>query len=245
MTEVWSQTVDVSDYTAADAWLHISVETGSVTELILDIPSNVQMWPRIDNVAIVEAVDDKTIDENSSHTFSAADFAFSDIDGHSLHSVKITQLPGAGSLKLNGVDVTANQVIAAADISNLVFTPDANANGADYATVTYSVSDGTQESTASTLTFDVNSVEYAPTAADSAVTLDEDDSHTFSVSDFGFSDSDGDALHSIKVTQLPAAGSLTLNGSAVTANQVIAAADIPNLVFTPADGCEWCWLRQF
>jgi gliding motility-associated-like protein len=41
-------------------------------------------------------------------------------------------------------------------------------------------------------------------------------------------------LQSIIISQLPAAGTLTLNGTPVTLNQEIPVAQIPNLVFTPA-----------
>ena len=163
-------------------------------------------------------------------------FGFSDIDtGDTLASITITTLPGAGSLTLNGSAVTANQVITAADIPNLVFAPAANANGTNYANIGFTVSDGSLSSSTQTLGFNVTAANDAPTAADNTLTINEDGSHTFSASDFGFSDIDtGDTLASITITTLPGAGSLTLNGSAVTANQVITAADIPNLVFAPA-----------
>ncbi|WP_211825544.1 tandem-95 repeat protein [Kistimonas asteriae] len=181
---------------------------------------------------------DKTlsINEDSSHTFTVADFGFSDIDtGDTLQSVTVTQLPAAGTLTLNGSAVTANQVIQASDIGNLIFTPAANANGTGYADLKFTVSDGALSSSAQTLTFDVTAVNDAPTAADKTLTINEDGSHTFAATDFGFSDIDtGDTLQSVTVTQLPAAGTLTLNGSAVTANQVIQASDIGNLIFTPA-----------
>ena len=60
----------------------------------------------------------------------------------------------------------------------------------------------------------------APTASDSAVTTDEDTEHTFAASSFGYSDSDGDTLASVKITELPAAGkgTLTLDGGAITSS---------------------------
>src|SRR3712207_4393605 len=50
------------------------------------------------------------------------------------------------------------------------------------------------------------------------------------------SDAAANALAAVKITTLPAAGTLTLSGSAITAGQFISAADITagNLVFTPA-----------
>ena len=76
--------------------------------------------------------------EDTAYTFGAADFGFSDPNdtpANNLLAVKITSLPGAGSLTLNGVAVTSGQSISVADITagNLKFTPAANANGAAYA----------------------------------------------------------------------------------------------------------------
>ncbi len=100
-----------------------------------------------------------TINEDNSHTFSTTDFAFSDQDtGDSLQSITITSLPAAGTLELNTNPVTLNQVITAADISNLVFTPVAQASGTGYASFGFTVSDGTDSSTAQTLTLDVTPV---------------------------------------------------------------------------------------
>ena len=60
--------------------------------------------------------------------------------------------------------------------------------------------------------------------------------YTLMAANFGFTDLDaGDALNAVRIDALPAAGSLTLSGTAVTGGQVIAIADINagNLVFTP------------
>ncbi len=77
-----------------------------------------------------------------------------------------------------------------------------------------------------------------PTAAEASRSTDEDTPYTFAKSDFGFQDADGDDLAMVKFTTLPQAGTLTLNGTAVQANQAINAAEIANLVFTPADNAH-------
>ena len=80
--------------------------------------------------------------ESTAYTFSATDFGFSDVDvGDTLSAVRIDSLPLAGSLNLSGNLVTAAQAIATGDIANLVFTPAAHANGARYASFTFSVRD--------------------------------------------------------------------------------------------------------
>ena len=188
-----------------------------------------------------------TILEDSSYTFAAGDFGFSDAADtppHNFQSVIITTLPVNGALELSGVAVTAGQEIAVADIPNLVFTPVANENGIGYDNFTFQVKDdggtlGTgldTDQTPNTFTFDVLSVNDEPAGADNTLTTDEDIPYTFAAGDFGFSDAnDGpDNLLSVIITTLPADGILELSGVAVIAGQEIAAADIPNLTFTPA-----------
>ncbi|CAH2572323.1 Dentin sialophosphoprotein [Planktothrix rubescens] len=126
-----------------------------------------------------------TFNEDSNYTFAATDFGFSDVDtGNTLASIKITQLPTAGTLKLNSTAVTANQVITAADIPNLQFTPVANANGSGYANFKFTVNDGTLDSVAAnTITIDVTAVNYAPVLANTnftytLTTINEDDSNS-------------------------------------------------------------------
>lgn len=115
---------------------------------------------------------DKTVTtlEDTAYTFAAADFGFTDVDaGDTLSAVRIDTLSlAAGStLRLSGVDVAAAQVILTADIGNLVFTPAANANGAGYASFTFSVRDTggpVFDPSPNTLTIDVTAVNDAPVA---------------------------------------------------------------------------------
>jgi VCBS repeat-containing protein len=112
--------------------------------------------------------------EDSAHTFAAADFSFSDIDGNALKAVEITTLPAAGTLTDNGAAVAAGQFVSAADIAGgkLVFTPTANGNGTDYTHFTFQVQDDgglanggvDTDPTPRTLTIDVNPVNDAPVA---------------------------------------------------------------------------------
>jgi VCBS repeat-containing protein len=118
---------------------------------------------------------DKTIkiDEDSSYTLAASDFGFTDVSDsptNSLQAVKISSLPTAGSLTLSGIAVTVGQVINAENLSNLVFTPLADANGTGYSHFTFQVQDnggtangGVDLSQGSnTLTFNVAAVNDAP-----------------------------------------------------------------------------------
>ena len=77
----------------------------------------------------------------------------------------------------------------------------------------------------------------APTAADNTVTTAEDRPYAFMAGDFGFDDDDaGDTLASVKIVTPPALGTLALDGTAVTVNDVVVWDDIEDdkLTFTPA-----------
>ena len=176
-----------------------------------------------------------TTNEDTDHTFSASEFGFTDVDGDSLDHVSIETLPSNGTLLLSGVAISAGDQISAANISNLVFRPAANANGASYDTFTFTVNDGTTDSASSyTMTVDVTAVNDAPTASNNTVTTNEDTDHTFSASEFGFTDVDGDSLDHVSIETLPSNGTLLLSGVAISAGDQISAANISNLVFRPA-----------
>ena len=192
--------------------------------------------------------------EDTQYTFAAVDFGFTDPNdspADALAAVRITTVPGAGSLKLSGVAVTAGQSVSVANINagNLKFAPVANANGAAYTSFTFQVQDdgGTAgggvdlDASANTLSVDVTSVNDAPAGTDNTVTTGEDTQYTFAAADFGFTDpndSPANALSAVTITTVPGAGSLTLSGVAVTAGQSISVANINsgNLKFTPAAG---------
>ena len=111
-----------------------------------------------------------TINEDTTQTFTTANFGFSDVDaGDSFSAVRIETLPTAGTLTLSGTAVTAGQVITTADVAagNLVFTPAANANGTGYARFTFSVRDSNNayDPTPNTLTVNVTAVNDAPVVA--------------------------------------------------------------------------------
>src|SRR5213075_829347 len=176
-----------------------------------------------------------TVLEDHVYTFSTADFGFSDPTDapspNSLQAVKITTLPGPGTLTDDSVAVTAGQFVSAADISGnkLKFTPAANANGTGYASFTFQVQDdgGTANSgvdldqSANTMTIDVTSVNDAPQGTNNTVTVLEDHVYTFSTADFGFSDPTDapspNSLQAVKITTLPGPGTLTDDSVAVTA----------------------------
>ncbi|RFC63935.1 Ig-like domain-containing protein, partial [Mesorhizobium denitrificans] len=118
---------------------------------------------------------DKTIttNEDTAYTFAVADFGFSDPNdspANAFQDVIITTLPASGTLLLNGVAVTAGQVITVAQIPTLTWTPPANGNGTAVSSFTFQVRDngGTAnggqntDQTPNTISFNVSAVNDAP-----------------------------------------------------------------------------------
>jgi hypothetical protein len=192
-----------------------------------------------------------TTNEDTAHTFTAAEFGFTDPNdtpANALAAVKITSVATDGKLKLNGVDVTAGQLIpvAAINAGNLKFFPDANESGSPYATFTFQVQDdgGTAnggvdlDQSANTMTVNVTAVNDEPAGTDNTVTTNEDTPHTFTTAEFGFSDPNdtpANTLAAVKITTVATDGKLKLSGVDVTPGQFILVADITtgNLMFFP------------
>ena len=104
---------------------------------------------------------DKTVTtvQNTNYTFSRTDFGFVDADDDQLASVLIVTVPTAGRLVLNGDTVMASQTVTRTEIvvgSGLKFEPADGASGAGYASFTFKVNDGTDDSvSAYTMTINV------------------------------------------------------------------------------------------
>ena len=133
-------------------------------------------------------------------------------------------------------NASGHQVILPAETASVEITVTAQTIiGADRTIDLTASRDGAAFGTATIAVNGSDATNTAPTAVDSSITIDEDTAHAFAAADFNFADTDpGAALASVTVVTLPAAGALTLGGTAVTAGHAVAAADIGTLVFTPA-----------
>ena len=112
--------------------------------------------------------------EDTSRTFSSADFAFNDVDaGDSLKAIRINSLPASGNLSLGNEAVTIGMIITAAQIASLVYTPAANASG--NSSFSFSVQDqsGAFSTTPNTMTIQVAAVDDAPGLSNSTVSFAE------------------------------------------------------------------------
>ena len=199
----------------------------------------------VNNPAPTGAPNTVTTNEDTDYPFSASDFGYSDggSDGDALASVRIDTLPTDGTLFLDDglgglTAVSANDVITAADISagNLIFRPDTDESGNNYASFNFSVSDGSDfAASPSTMTVDVTPVNDAPTVDSTAITVDEE-SEDNNLGLAAPTDPDGPSS-TITVTGLPTLGAVTLaNGTPVTNGQVLTPAELTGLQYdAPAD----------
>ena len=114
------------------------------------------------NVAPTAADAMVVTNEDTDYTFGISDFGFSDANtGDVITRVGVETIPPAGVILLDGAAVPAGASILDEDIAGgkLVFTPALNANGPDYASFAFKVSDGTSESaSANTITISVTPV---------------------------------------------------------------------------------------
>lgn len=179
----------------------------------------------------------KTIKEDAPYSFTLADFTskYTDDDNDPLLNVRIESLPDKGTLRLDGVNVTVNQVITSGNLSKLVFTPALNWDEGT-TSFAWNASDGeTYAAAPAQVIFTVEALNDAPTIADVERSGDEGVNVIFTLLDFSskFTDVDGDSLVKIRIESLPAHGSLRLGNENVTANQQINADQISNLRYVP------------
>ena len=167
-----------------------------------------------------------TVAENAANGTTVGIISTADPDAVDSHTYSLTDTAG-GRFTIN----SSTGEITVADGSLL------NYESATSHSVTVRTTDAGGLTRDQTFTITLTDVNEAPTGADATVTILEDTPYTLTLADFGFSDVDaGDALSAVRLDSLPAAGTLTLSGGAVTAGQVITAADLAagRLVFTPA-----------
>ena len=97
--------------------------------------------------------------------------SYSDPDGTPLDSIRVKSLPASGVLKWNGVSVSVDQIISAASLGLLTYSPATNEYGAKTFTVT--ASDGSTLSSApATVSLNLAAVNDAPVASGTATLAD-------------------------------------------------------------------------
>ena len=134
--------------------------------------------------------------EDSDYTFSSDDFSFDDTDGDSFVSVKIVTLPASdtGTLSLSDTAIGPGnlpQTVPEDDLDELKYSPPANLYGTDFASFTFKVNDGTDDSdSAYTMTIAVLS-RNDPATGEPTISGTAREGQTLTVSTVGIMDVDG------------------------------------------------------
>jgi hypothetical protein len=191
---------------------------------------------------------DVTLKPNATQTFAAGDFtaAFSDPDAtDTLQMVRITTLPGHGTLTLNNLPVTQGQEIAVGDLDSLSYTPAAGYSGTD--SFEWNGSDGSlYADTSASVNLTINNT--PPVLAPFSLSSGRNTPVTLGSAPFlaAFTDADaGDTLVQVAFTALPTYGTLLLSGVPVFDFQVIPFDQLANLTYSPnrdfagADAFRW------
>lgn len=189
---IFTPTLNARGYARLDLSINDEGNTGSGGPLSYTTSPgygiNIQLGPV--NDAPTAANNTVTSNEDVPYVFATADFGFADNEGtlkpgfpslpdaNALKAVIIETVPGSGTLKLNGVTLTAGASVAAALIAGgqLVYVPAANANGGNLGTFTFRVQDdggtfnnGVDTSGIYTMRVDVTPVNDAPSLSGTQV----------------------------------------------------------------------------
>lgn len=187
----------------------------------------------------------------ATHTFTVANFTtettpvYSDPEDDALSFIKILSLPSTGTLQVNGVDVTLNQIITVANITTNNFTYISNGSGSF--SFQFDVADAGSNSLSGLSSGLINmvvavAINLPPdVVGDNAFVLNHGDTKVFTVADFttgttpAYNDPEGDPASKIKILTLPANGLLKFNGVNVLVNQEMTVAEIAAgyLVYEP------------
>ncbi|MBK9014815.1 MAG: T9SS type A sorting domain-containing protein [Saprospiraceae bacterium] len=176
--------------------------------------------------------------EDGIYLFQPDDISFADGNlSDQLQAVQITALPTLGLLKIGSTAANVNDIIQVAQLPNLIFDPDLNEFGPDYANFKFKVSDGGLWSVDDyTMTINVTPVNDAPFFQDAEVTASNDFPYVFEAADFPYTDVENQPFDDLNILTLPAKGSLTLAGNAVTAGQNVPAAQVGELSYSAIAG---------
>ncbi|MCK6263727.1 VCBS domain-containing protein [Vibrio sp. ZSDE26] len=115
--------------------------------------------------------------EDKPHTFTTADFKYSDIDGDTLNHITITNVTH-GVLSLNGITVNVGDDVSASDVSSLIFIPTHNyfsSGVSGLGAVQFTANDGQANSKEGSILINIASVaDPATFSGDSSGVVKED-----------------------------------------------------------------------
>lgn len=122
-----------------------------------------------------------TTNQNTSYTFSAANFNYSDVESNTLTAISLASLPTTGTLYYNGSAATNALTIPASSISLLSFMPLTNQFASPYTNFTFKVNDVDPGTIAGTMTINVLHVNVAPLAINDVISTSQNTVVSFNV----------------------------------------------------------------
>jgi len=168
------------------------------------------------NDAPTTANDARTVNEGQAFTIDLAGLA-ADVDGDAL-TYTITSGPAVGVASIVGSVLTYTSTIGTSGNHD----------------IGYLVSDGNGGTAAAVVTATVNNINFAPTAGNSGVTIDEGQGFTVDLSTLT-SDLDGDSL-TYTIASGPAVGSASISGAVLSFSAPIGSSGAHNMTYTVSDG---------
>lgn len=187
------------------------------------------------------------INNRSNYVFTKNDFinttpSYLDPDGDEPSFLKLITLPSLGVLNLNGIpcvlnqnisfiDIIANQLVYVSADQDALYNESFRFDIADEGSLLFS---NLNINLLGTINLEVESyVNLQPSQiGNNSDTLEFNETKIFTINDFtvdttpAYSDPEGDPAESLKITSLPAQGSLRFNNIGVIVNQVILFSDI-------------------
>ncbi|MDB4828351.1 Ig-like domain-containing protein, partial [Candidatus Pelagibacter sp.] len=213
--DVGETVTDVFTFTVTDTQSATTTATLTITVIgVNDLPTSANATVYVNERNTDSSYGERTPSANFIKTFASSDFAFTDADtsDSSLSAIKIVTLPSSGTLTLSGSAVSADQEIATASISSLVYTPTANSESND--SFTFKVSDGTGFSaSAYTMTVSNNA---APVVTDKNIETAVISGGGTSTGDVHNFVADSDDADSVLVVTGVAAGNESTNSSIIS-----------------------------
>lgn len=182
----------------------------------------------------------RTGTEDNAITFSAANFSaqYSDVENDAFAGIQITSLSADGTLELAGNAIAASSLpvsVTSGNISNLVFTPNADWNGTTY--LMWKAFDGMDYSdVADSVEIILSPVNDAPQVFGFPQSVLEDSSLVIFRKDFtdNFVDVDGDSIVHLQFMQKPSNGELAVSGIQQTVYPFIASSTVLDAIsYTP------------
>jgi hypothetical protein len=182
----------------------------------------------VNDAPTISVIADRTINEDSS---TGIVYTIWDVDNVLNCTTSVSQTSSNTTL-LPLTNITES---GTAPNCTITVTPVANLYGTT--TIDVSVTDGSL-TTGTSFVLTVNSVNDAPSGTNATVVTSENEQYTFATANFWFgdaADSPANILSGVRITTLPAVGTLQLNGVNITAGQYISAANITSglLRFVP------------